>query len=223
MYIIVVGAGKVGYYLTKELMSQGHEVLVIDEDLRPVERIKEELSAMALRGNGCLPAFLEQAGIKRADTLIAVTGDDEDNLVACQIAKGYFNVPRTIARINNPKNESVFRKLGIDLTVSSTELILAQIEEQLPTHALRNLLTLRSMGVGIYETTVPPDSPVIGIPLKDLNIPDDCIFPLVVRNGQPIVPHGKTKLEANDQVLAVTTPGNRDLLAQMLIGDKKSP
>src|SRR3989304_3329930 len=143
MYIIVVGGGKVGYYLAKELVEEGHEVLVMEKDAVKAERIAEELGDIALRGDGCEASIMEMAGFSRADMVIAVTGDDEDNLVVCQVAKVKFNVPRAVARINNPKNEEIFKRLGIDTTVSATAAILAHIEQEQPTAPLVPLLTLK--------------------------------------------------------------------------------
>jgi trk system potassium uptake protein TrkA len=119
MYIIVVGGGKIGYYLARALLDEGHEVLVIEKDSSRVRNICDELGSVCMRGDGCETATLNEAGTDRADMLIATTGDDEDNLVTCQVAKYKFNVPRTLALINNPKNEAVFKKLGIDITVRS--------------------------------------------------------------------------------------------------------
>src|SRR5436190_19331069 len=144
MYIIVVGGGKVGHYLAKELLSEGHEILVIEQDRRKCNLISEELGEIALRGDGCEATTLAEAGTGRADMFIVVTGDDEDNLVACQVAKWKFNVKRTVARINYPKNREIFGRLGIDFTVSSTDLLLEYIEKEVPSHALTRLVQLRT-------------------------------------------------------------------------------
>ncbi|MDQ3929672.1 MAG: TrkA family potassium uptake protein, partial [Chloroflexota bacterium] len=130
MYVIVVGGGKVGYYLTKTLVHEGYEVLLIEKNLKKVSTYHERFGSVVLEGDGAEMATLETAGAARADVVIAVTGDDEDNLVICQTAKKLFHVPRTIARVNNPKNEEIFKKLGIDVTVSSTNLILNIIEQE---------------------------------------------------------------------------------------------
>src|SRR6478609_998169 len=124
MYIIVVGGGKVGYYLTKTLVNEGFEVLLIEKLSKKAAIYAERFGSVVLEGEGAESTTLEAAGISRADVVIAVTGDDEDNLVICQTAKKRFNVPRTIARVNNPKNEEIFRRLGIEMTVSTTEVIL---------------------------------------------------------------------------------------------------
>lgn len=219
MYIIVVGGGKVGYYLTQSLLEQGHEILVIEKDPRKRARLIDELGANVLQGNGCDVSSMTEAGMGRADVIIAVTGDDEDNLVVCQVAKQRFNVPRTIARINNPKNERIFHKLGIDVTVSSTELILFQIEQLIPAQSLVHLLTLRGVGVNLVELEISLDSPALGRPLRELDIPDDCILPLVIRQGnEVIIPYGDTVLEAGDRVIAVTSEASEGTLRRILFG-----
>jgi trk/ktr system potassium uptake protein len=219
MYIIVVGGGKVGYYLTKSLLEAGHEVLVIEREPRKCAILTDELGANALQGDGCDVASMTEAGMSRAEAIVAVTGDDEDNLVACQVARHKFNVPRTIARINNPKNERIFRKLGIDVTVSSTELILSQIERVIPAESLVHLLTLRNVGISFVELMVPADSPALGRPLRELGIPDDCILPLVIRQErEAIIPYGDTLLQAGDQVIAVTSEASETTLHRILLG-----
>lgn len=219
MYIIVVGGGKVGYYLTKSLLEEGHEVLVVEKDPRKCAVLMDELRVNVLQGDGCEAAVMMEAGMSRADVVIAVTGDDEDNLVVCQVAKQKFNVSRTIARINNPKNESIFRKLGIDVTVSSTERILSQIERGIPAQSLVHLLTLRNVGVSFVELEVPPNSPALGRPLRELGIPDDCILPLVIRGGREgIIPYGDTMLQPGDQVIAVTSEASEETIRRILYG-----
>src|SRR3989337_760254 len=176
MYIIVVGGGKVGYYLAKELVEGGNEVLIIEKDAGKAERIAEELGDISLRGDGCEASTMEMAGFGRADMVIAVTGDDEDNLVVCQVAKAKFHVPRAVARINNPKNEEIFKKLGIDTTISATAVILAQIEQELPTHPLIPLLTLKGGGLQIVEVKVPPDAQVVGKSIREILLPHQSLI-----------------------------------------------
>ncbi len=219
MYNIVVGGGKVGYYLAKSLLEEGHEVLLIERDPQRYAVLHDELAATVLQGDGCEVLTMLEAGMDRASAVIAVTGDDEDNLVICQIAKHRFNVPRTIARINNPRNKNIFARLGIDVTVSSTEVILSQIEQVLPTESLVHLLTLRNVGVSFVEIEVPAASPALGRPLRDLGIPDDCIFPLVIRGvKEAIIPYGGTTLQAGDRVIAVTSEASETVLRRILLG-----
>ncbi len=217
MYIIVVGGGKVGYYLAKELVGDGHEVLVIEKDHGKAERIAEELGDISLQGDGCEASTMEMAGFGRADMVIAVTGDDEDNLVVCQVAKAKFNVPRSVARINNPKNEEIFKKLGIDTTVSATTTILAQIEQELPSHELIPLLTLKGGGLEIVEVKVPETSAVVGKRIGDIILPQQSIIALVIdEEGKPKVPKPDTALQAGDEVVAVTRTENEDALRSVL-------
>jgi trk system potassium uptake protein TrkA len=217
MYMIVVGGGKVGYYLAKELVEEGHEVLVIEQDRGKVDRITEELGDIALRGDGCEAATAEVAGFGRADIVLAVTGDDEDNLVICQVAKTMFNVPRTIARINNPKNETIFRKLGIDTTVSATAAVLAQIEQELPTHALIPLLKLRGGGLEMVEIRVPKSAAIVGKKVADVLLPQQSLIVLTIdAEGVPRIPGGDTVIRADDEVVAVTRLEHEDALRSIL-------
>src|SRR3989337_93674 len=217
MYIIVVGGGKVGYYLAKELVEEGHEVLVIEKDGAKCERIADELGDIVLSGDGCEASTMEMAGFGRADMVIAVTGDDEDNLVTCQVAKVKFSVSRTVARINNPKNEEIFKRLGIDTTVSATAAILAHIEQELPTHPLIPLLTLKGGGLEIVEVKVPATSPVVGKRIRDILLPQQSLIVLIVdEEGVPRVPKSDTVVRAGDELMAVTRTGNEDALRSVL-------
>ena len=219
MYIIVVGGGRVGYYLTKALLDEGHEVLIIEKEAPICENIVAEMGSICVRGDGCETATLTEVGTGRADMLVAVTGDDEDNLVSCQIAKHKFNVPRTIARVRNPKNEAIFKKLGIDVTVSSTNIILEHIEEEVPTHTLTHLFTIRDKGLEIVEVKIPPESTTIGKPVKELSLPAESKLSLLLRKeGKPVVPTANTILQAEDQIIAVTTPESEEALRTALRG-----
>jgi trk system potassium uptake protein len=218
MYAIIVGGGKVGYYLAKELVDEGHEVLVIEKDATKCQRIAEELGDIVYRGDGCEASTMDAAGFGRADMVIAVTGDDEDNLVSCQVAKVQFNVPRTIARINNPKNEEIFKRLGIDTTVSATAAIMAHIEQELPTHPVIPLLTL-SGGLEIVGLRVPETSGIVGKRIKDLLLPQQSSIILVIdQEGSPKTPTGDTVIRAEDEIVAVTPRENEDTLRSVITG-----
>jgi trk system potassium uptake protein TrkA len=217
MYIIIVGGGKVGYYLAKQLVEDGHEVLVIEKDAAKCQQIADELGDIVLRGDGCEGITLEAAGTGRADLFIAVTGDDEDNLVACQVAKNKFSVGRTVARLNNPKNEVIFKKLGIDTTVSSTALILANIEQELPSHPLIPLLTIKGSGLEIVEVKVPPSSATVGKRIGEVLLPQQCLIALIIdQEGVPRVPTSDTTIRAGDEVVAVTRRESKDALRLVL-------
>src|SRR5581483_3491552 len=205
MYAIVAGGGKVGYYLAKELVEQGHEVLVIERDSKHCATIQEDLGDIVMQGDAAEASVLAESGSERADVIVAVTGDDEDNLVICQVAKKRFKAPRAVARINNPKNEQIFRMLGIDATVSSTDVILGVLEQELPSHAVVPLLRLRRADVEVVESVLDDQSPAVGRPLRDLSLPADCTIAVIIRDGAPIFPGGETKLAAGDEVIALTT------------------
>ena len=217
MYVVVAGGGKVGYYLARRLVNEGHEVLIIERDRRKCEAIAEDLGSVVIRGDAAEASTLEESGVSRADVVVAVTGDDEDNLVICQMAKRKFGVPRTIARINNPKNERIFKLLGIDATVSSTDLIMSHIEQELPSKALVHLLRLRQADLEIVEARIPATAKVIGRPFRELRLPSESVFLLILRNGTPIVPSGNVWFEADDEVIALTRIENESRLREMLL------
>lgn len=214
MYIVVVGGGKVGYYLSIALLSEGHEVLILEKDPEKCRVISEELGSVVVRGDGCEARTLDDVGTERAGLLIAVTDEDEDNLVACQVAKHKFHVPRTLARINNPKNEALFKRLGIDVTVSSTNLILEHIEEELPINPLVHLFTLGEGNLEIVEIKVPKDSKVVGKSIKDINLPPNSMLILMIGKGIVQVPTDETVVEAGDQVIAMTQPASEEALRE---------
>jgi trk system potassium uptake protein TrkA len=219
MYIIVIGGGKVGYYLAKTLLDEGHEIVVVEKDTARTEFICNELGSVCVRGDGCEVATLTEVGTGRAEMFIAVTGDDEDNLVACQVAKHKFNVPRTVARINNPKNEAIFKELGIDVAVSSTNIILESIQEEVPTHSLTHLLDIRERGLEIVELKIPADAKTVGKEIRELSLPPESrLFLIIPKQEKPRVPTASTALQAEDQIIAITTPESEEALRKALRG-----
>ena len=217
MYFIIAGGGEVGYYLARMLLADGHEILVIEKDRRRCELISEEMGDVVIRGDACEARTLEEMGTARADMLIAVTGDDEDNLVACQLAKHKFNVSRTIARINNPKNETIFKKLGIDVTVSSTNVILENIEQEVPTHPLTHLLSLKEKGLEIVGVKIPADSTTVGKAVRELSLPEDSVLSLIIsKERKPQLATPDTVIQAEDEIIAVTTPASEEALRSTL-------
>jgi trk system potassium uptake protein TrkA len=219
MYIIIIGGGSVGYYLCQALLKEGHEVLVMDKDTTKCERFGDELGSVCVRGDGCEVSTLADAGVGRADVFIATTNEDEDNLVSCQMAKHKFKVARTIARVNNPKNEEIFKKLGVDCTIGVTNLILKHIEEELPAHPLTHLLMMAEEGAEIVEIKIEKNSKVANKAIKDVKLPKDSILALLIRNGQkPQVPTADTVLKADDRIIALTSLENENGLRKALIG-----
>lgn len=219
MYIIVVGGGRVGYYLLKALLAEGHEVLLIEKDARICKTITDEMGSVCYRGDGCEAAVLAEVGTGRADMLVAVTGDDEDNLVSCQVAKHKHNVPRTISRIRNPKNAVLFKKLGIDVTVSSTDIILESIEREVPTHPLTHLLTIEDKDLAVVDVRITSDSPNVGKAVKDLKLPKQSNLVLIIPGeGGARPPSPTTVIDAGDQIIAVTPQEFEEALRSSLMG-----
>ena len=219
MYIIVVGGGKVGYYLIKALLDEGHEALLVEKNVTICKNIVDEMGSVCFRGDGCEAATLAEVGTDRADMLIAVTGDDEDNLVACQVAKHKFNVPRTIARIRNPKNATLFKTLGVDVTVSSTNIILEHVEERVPTHPLTRLLEVEDSGQEIVEVKIPPESTTIGKAVRKLSLPQGSKLALIIREtGKNRVPTLNTIIQAGDRIIVLTSPESEEALRAALRG-----
>jgi trk system potassium uptake protein TrkA len=205
MYIIIGGGGDIGYYLTRSLLQQGHEVLLLEKGLERYQFLSDELGQSVLKGDACEARIMDEAGAQRADVVIAVTGEDEDNLVICQTAKKRFKVARTIARLNNPKHETLFQKLGIDVTVSPTKSILSLIESELPGPRFVQLMTLKKAGLEILEMSIPSLSPVVGKELNQINLPRRCNLALIIRDTEPIFPTATTVLQANDDIYALVT------------------
>lgn len=222
MFIIIVGGGKVGYYLAKSLITGNHEVALIEKDQQKCGQFVEDFGSITICGDGCDPSVLQGAGAERADVIVADTGDDEDNLIICQLAKLKFNVPRTIARVNNPKNETVFKNLGIDSTVSSTDLVLSMIEQEVAYKGIAPLISFKKSGLEIVETTLLHDSPAIGKKIIELPLPNNCIILAILRSDNLIAPDGNTSLQSGDLIIALVRKDQLDGLQRALVGTEVS-
>jgi len=220
MYVIVVGGGKVGYYLTKELLAAGHELVLMEKDPRRARQIADEIGSIVLNRDGCEGKHLDEAGAKRAAIVAAVTGDDEDNLVVCQMAKHYFDVPKTIARVNNPRNESLFQHLGVDEIISPTRMALAAIEQDIPVHELLHLAQLQGGELELLEAQIGADSPAIGRRPSDINLPDGCSLFVLIRGDHVQTIGPDTVFEADDKVLAISRSDCELELHRQLIGEE---
>lgn len=206
MYVIIIGGGKVGFFLARNLLSEGHEVLVMEKDPAKCQEIIEEYGSVCVNGDGCETSVLTEVGTGRADMFIAVTDEDEDNLVACQLAKCKFKVPMTIARINNPRNEGIFKQLGIDVTVSTTNIILEHIEQVVPTHPLVHLFSMRN-GAELIEVRAKAESSVVGKRIKDIRLPPEShILILLSEGGSPAPAYPDLLIKGGEQIIAMTKP-----------------
>jgi trk system potassium uptake protein TrkA len=207
MYIIIVGAGKVGWNLARELLEKGNEVTLIEENRERYLTVEQELEHNIQYGDASELWVLERAGISRADMVVAVTGDDEDNMLICQVARDKYLVDRIIARVNNPRNREWFELLGIRPYVSATDLILRLLEHEVPEYGLVHLLDLPEERLEIIEMLLGPDSKAKGQRVADLQMPDGSLLISVLREGRGFVPGPDTVLEAGDEILAVLDPG----------------
>jgi trk system potassium uptake protein len=216
VYLIIGGGGKVGANLTATLVDAGHEVTLIERNPRRVAALEERLGGAVRAGDVTELRVLERAGIERADLLVAVTGDDEDNLIMSQVAKEKYGVPKVIARVNDPRNQPHFDMLGIGLTVSATATLLGLVEHELPEHELVTLLDMRREGLEIVEFGVAATSPMDGRAVRDVRVPEGSRLISLSRGGASQIVEGDTVLHAGDLVLAILEPGVEDALRALL-------
>jgi trk system potassium uptake protein TrkA len=218
MYILVCGGGKVGANLARILLRSGHEVTLIEQRADRFASLEEEFEHIVQRGDATELFILERAGIKRPpDLVLAVTGDDEDNLVICQLAKEKYGAPKVIARVNDPRNQAHFDLLGISPTICATSNIMGLIEHEVPEHELVHLLELRRENLEIVEVQIAEDSPVAGKRVEKLSLPEGSRLISVTRNGESEIAVGATELRPGDQVLAILQPGKEDELRKVLL------
>ncbi len=218
MYVIIVGGGKTGSQLAGQLLDEGHDIRLIEDRPMVLERLRQELPEKTLvAGDGSSPDVLEAAGVRRANALAAVTGEDEANLVITTLARYEFNVPRTIARVNNPKNAWLFNQdMGVDVALNQSDILAKLIAEEMSLGDMMTLLKLRRGEYSIVEEKVHPSAAVVGKALRELSLPNECVFAAIIRKGQLILPRGDTVLEATDEVIALVHSSKLTNLAVLL-------
>jgi trk system potassium uptake protein len=218
MYIVIAGGGKVGANLTRSVRDLGHEVTLVEQRRERYETLEEEFEHRVQLGDATELFVLERAGLARPpDLVVAVTGDDEDNMIICQIAKEKYGVEKVIARVNDPRNQEHFDLLEISPTVSATSIILAMIEHEVPEHGLIHLLELRKENLEIVEVQLDADSPCVGKAINRVKLPSGSRLITVMREGEAQMADGGTQLKAGDQVLAVLEPGKEEELRKVLL------
>ena len=218
MFVIVVGGGNTGSQLAKLLLEAGHTVHVIDERPIILEKLAMEVPPeVIIHGDGSSPTVLEKAGIQKAQVLAAVTGSDETNLVVTSLGKFEFNVPRVIARINNSKNAWLFTpEMGVDVSLNQAEILAKLTVEEMSLGDMMTMLKLRRGKFSLVEEKIFPRAQAVGIAVKDLNLPLNCIISGIIRHGEIIIPRGVTVLEEGDEILALVDDSAREQLAKIL-------
>jgi trk system potassium uptake protein TrkA len=219
MYAIVAGGGKVGANITRSLLAMGHEVTLVEQRRDRFEQLEAELGAVVLTGDATEIFVLERAGIARPpDLVLAVTGDDEDNIVIAQIAQDGYQVPKVVARVNDPRNQAHFDLLGVTRTLCATSGLLGLVEHEVPEHGLVKLLELRREGLEVVELSVSPEAPAAGKRVAGLSLPDEVRLVSITRNGVAEVAGLDTVIRPGDQVIAILKPGLEDRLRKALVG-----
>lgn len=219
MKIIVVGGGRIAYYLSRNFLSKGHAVSIVSRDVEECQWIARRLKATVIHGDGSFPRILEDAGIDEADAVLAITPRDEDNLIVCQIAEKRFSVPRTVAVVSDPDNEEVFPQLGVKNVVSITRILSTLIEEQTGVEEITNLVALGEGKVNITELELTEKCPVLAQPLAEIPLPSNALIGCVLRGKDVIVPHGATTLLRGDRVVLITVPETHGKTIKTLTGE----
>ena len=209
MNVLVIGCGKVGYFLARTLREHGHHPTLIEADRERAKRSANELDMVVYCGDGTSIDMLETAGCADTDALIAVTGSDQNNLVACQLAKRLFHVKRTVARVNNPKNTQVLKRLGVDIALSSTDVLARLIEREVDSAVIRQIVPLNQGEASINEIDLPDNYPLDGVRLQDLSLPEESILVSITRGDKMIIHRGKTQLHSGDRIILLCH--NREL------------
>ncbi len=218
MYVIVVGAGKIGFYLTRALLSAGHEVTLIERDARESDAAIEEFGSIVITSDGTEPAVLHDAGVTRSDIFISTTGSDATNLVACQVAKFSFQASRTMAVVTDPDHVPLFRQLGVDVTINTTDLILSHVQEELAGGSFVHLLPMQSGTNGIVSIRVPQGSPVVGSTVARVELPPRTLIAAVITKNGVEAAASNPELFAADEIVAITPPEQEGKLWQALTG-----
>ena len=218
MFVVIAGGGRTGSQLALMLLSGGHKVIVVEHQQEKLTRLHQELPTESIyEGNATDPAILEQAGIRNANVIAATTSSDSSNLALCFLARKLFGVPRTIARVNNPRNAWLFNEeFHVDVALNQANVFASLIQEEMSMGDMMTLLKLRRGKYSLVEEKVPDGAKAIGVALKDLGLPDECVIAAIIREGKVTLPRGDTIFQKDDEILAVTDPDGTRQLAELL-------
>lgn len=206
MRLIVVGGGQMVYFLTRQMMKHGNRVTIINIKAEHCSELARRTKATVVHGNGTVPKVLEEAGIRRAEVVVALTPHDQDNLICCQIAQQIYQVPRTVALVNDPENETIFRQLGVDIAFSATRIISTMIEQRTTFEDITALMPLADGKVNVTQVHLPPDAPVVGKKIQDLTLIGSTLIACIIRDKEVIIPRGYTQLMGDDFLLVISDP-----------------
>ena len=220
MKVIIVGGGKTLFFLCRNFTAKGYQVVIINRDKDECVQLSRQLSAMVVCGDGSDAGILKEAGAMGADAILAITPNDQDNLVICQLASLKFDVPRAIALANDPDNTEIFEKLGVS-AFSTTQIVGSLIEQRASLEQILNLLPVGEGRVNVTEIVLESDSPVVGKMLKDIDLPENALIAVVIRDNQPMVPRGGNDLQTGDRVVLITLPENHGPVLKALTGEQR--
>jgi trk system potassium uptake protein TrkA len=220
MKVLIVGGGKMLYFLCRSFTAKGYQVIIINRNQEECIQLARQLSATVVCGEGSDPKMLKEAGAMGADVVLAITPNDQDNLVICQLASLHYGVPKTLALANDPDNADVFEKLGVS-AFSTTSIVSSLIEQRASLEQITNLLPVGEGRVNVTEIILDANSPVAGKVLKDIGLPENALVAVVIRDGQPIVPRGANQLLVDDRLVLITLPENHGPVLRAFTGEQK--
>jgi len=218
MNVILIGGGKTTYFLARQFIGKGYHVTIINRDPAEARRLSEQVQALVLLGDGSDPTMLEEAGARRAEVVVALTPHDQDNLVACQLARQMYGVPRTVALVNDPENEAIFVELGVSVAFSATHIMANLIEQKMGFEGITTLIPAAEGRVSMTEVVLRPGAPAVDRTLQELDLPDNSLVACIVRDGQVIVPRGNSLLYVADRLILVTLPHSHGQTLRALLG-----
>jgi trk system potassium uptake protein len=218
MNIIIVGGGMKVHFLTKSFLAKGYDITIINDDIEYCKKLSRKHHAKVVYGDGSLPTILEDAGIEFSDAVIAVTPYDPVNLVICQLAHKVYEVPKSLAVVNDPNNIAIFKKLGVETVISTAEIISSLIEQRVLIDDIIDLIPIEGGKVSIMELEMHPEYPAVGKRMQELNFPEDAIVSCIMRNGNVVIPFGKTCIHANDRLIILFSPPVRSNVFKALSG-----
>jgi trk system potassium uptake protein TrkA len=217
---IIIGGGKMVYFLARQFVSKNYHVTIINREAHEARNLARNLKATIIHGDGSVPRILEEAGARQTDVLLSLTPQDQDNLVACQLAQKMFDVPKTVALVNDPENEAVFHRLGVTTTFSATQILIQLIEEQVNFEEITSFIPIAEGRVNVTEVILSDESPAINRSLQYLKLPEGALIASIIRGEEMIVPTGSHRLHVGDRLLLVSQPENHGEALRLLAGDE---